>query len=387
MNNLIENDVLNEYNNLVKNDNLLPIKISEFYMKKVVDEVNHIGVGGPLYKSVIPTRQKISIKTSVETRDYVEEDKHLPIVGVDYIIQKYSDRVLVIITDICFAHCQYCFRTYNLSKFQQSNLKETIKNKVDTLKEYLKNKEEVREVILSGGDPLSIGYDNLCYVLENLKHWNIRIHTRGIVYNPEIFDDKTIELLAKYKVRLVFHINHPYEICEEVECIIGKINDSKVKMYAQFPLLRGINDNAIVLKRLLEKMDELNIRPLSIFIPDPISYSASFRLSYNRIINIMNEINWNTPSWINSVRFVMDTTIGKVRRENIINTRYRDTRVRRVDAGRVQGFRRTYTIHQSDQVDGSGRAESRTGCERSDDQSVLGHNRLYNSPFVSGFYC
>ena len=68
-------------------------------------------------------------------------------------------------------------------------------------------------------------------------------------------------------------------------------------------------------------------------------------------------------------------------------TRYRDTRVRRVDAGRVQGFRRTYTIHQSDQVDGSGRAESRTGCERSDDQSVLGHNRLYNSPFVSGFYC
>ena len=125
-------------------------------------------------------------------------------------------------------------------------------------------------------------------------------------------------MLAKYKVRLVFHINHPYEICEEVECIIGKINDSKVKMYAQFPLLRGINDNAIVLKRLLEKMDELNIRPLSIFIPDPISYSASFRLSYNRIINIMNEINWNTPSWINSVRFVMDTTIGKVRRENII---------------------------------------------------------------------
>lgn len=171
---------------------------------------------------------------------------------------------------------------------------------------------------MSGGDPLSIGYDNLCYVLENLKHWNIRIHTRGIVYNPEIFDDKTIKLLAKYKVRLVFHINHPYEICEEVEDTINKINDSKVKMYAQFPLLRGINDNAIVLKKLLEKMDELNIRPLSIFIPDPISYSASFRLSYNRIINIMNEINWNTPSWINSVRFVMDTTIGKVRRENII---------------------------------------------------------------------
>lgn len=66
-------------------------------------------------------------------------------------------------------------------------------------------------------------------------------------------------------------------------------------------------------------MDELHIRPLSIFITDPISYSASFRLSFKRIIKIMDEINWNTPSWINSTRFTMDTTIGKVRRENIID--------------------------------------------------------------------
>ena len=89
-------------------------------------------------------------------------------------------------------------------------------------------------------------------------------------------------------------------------------------MYAQFPLLRGINDNSEVLIKLLTKMDELYIRPLSIFIPDPISYSAIFRISCKRIIEIMNDVNWKTPSWINSVRFVMDTTIGKVRRENII---------------------------------------------------------------------
>jgi lysine 2,3-aminomutase len=65
-------------------------------------------------------------------------------------------------------------------------------------------------------------------------------------------------------------------------------------------------------------MDELHIRPLSIFIPDPISYCTSYRLKFKRIIKIMDEINWNTPSWINSTRFTMDTTIGKVRRENII---------------------------------------------------------------------
>ena len=182
----------------------------------------------------------------------------------------------------------------------------------------MQDKPNVKEVILSGGDPLSVGYENLSYVLENLKEWNVRIHTRSIVYDPSIIDNKIIELLSKYNVRLVFHINHPYEICETVEEKIKKIHQNNIKMYAQFPLFRGINDNSEVLIKLLTKMDELYIRPLSIFIPDPISYSAIFRISCKRIIEIMNDVNWKTPSWINSVRFVMDTTIGKVRRENII---------------------------------------------------------------------
>ena len=110
---------------------------------------------------------------------------------------------------------------------------------------------------------------------------------------------------------------HPYEICEIVENKIKELYNSSIRLYAQFPLLRGINDNYIVLRKLLTKMDELHIRPLSIFIPDLIAYSASFRISFKRIIDIMNELNWNTPSWINSTRFVMDTTIGKVRYENI----------------------------------------------------------------------
>lgn len=318
MNNLIDKNLLEKYNDLVKNDNLLPIKLTDFYKKKVIEEVEKIGIGGPLYKSVIPTMEKLTLKTSVETRDYVEEEKHMPVENIDYIIQKYDDRVLVIITDVCFAHCQYCFRTYNLSKFQTSNLKETIQNKINVLRSYLQDKPNVKEVILSGGDPLSVGYENLSYVLENLKEWNVRIHTRSIVYDPSIIDNKIIELLSKYNVRLVFHINHPYEICETVEEKIKKIHQNNIKMYAQFPLLRGINDNSEVLIKLLTKMDELYIRPLSIFIPDPISYSAIFRISCKRIIEIMNDVNWKTPSWINSVRFVMDTTIGKVRRENII---------------------------------------------------------------------
>lgn len=315
---IIDKELQEQYQKLVEIDNLLPIKITNFYKKKLMEEINTIGIGGPLYRSVIPVKDKIEVKTSVETRDYVEEEKHNPVENCDYIIQKYDNRLVFIITDVCFAHCQYCFRTYNLSKFQQSNLKETIKNKISVLKKYLQANPYIKEVIFSGGDPLSIGYDNMKYALEELKEWDIRIHTRAIVYEPSIFTEEMIDLLKKYNVRLVFHINHPYEIDEDVEEKISEIRKQGVRMYSQFPLLRGINDNSKVLIKLLIKMDELNIRPLSIFIPDPISYGAVNRLSASRIEKIMDEVNWNTPSWINSTRFVMDTTIGKVRRENII---------------------------------------------------------------------
>lgn len=314
---MIDKELLKKYEELVYKDNLLPIKVSDFYKKKIVEEINVIGKGGPLYRSVIPTIEKINIKTSIETRDYVEEEKHNPVQNCDYIIQKYNDRLVFIITDICFSHCQYCFRTYNLSKFQQSNLKTTISNKISVLKKYLKSNQNIKEVIFSGGDPLSIGYENMKYALEELKEWNIRIHTRAIVYEPSVFTKEMIKLFKDNNVRLVFHINHPYEIDEIVESKIKEIRDNNIRMYSQFPLLRGINDNSEVLIKLLTKMDELNIRPLSIFIPDPISYGAVNRVSVNRIEKIIDEVNWNTPSWINSVRFVMDTTIGKVRRENI----------------------------------------------------------------------
>lgn len=317
--NMIDEDLKQKYDDLVVKENLLPVKVSEFYKRKVLEEIDTIGKGGPLYRSVIPVLDRITLKTSVETRDYVEEDKHNPVPNCDYIIQKYNDRLIFIITDVCFSHCQYCFRTYNLSKFQKSNLKETIKNKIQVLKKYLAENGNVKEVIFSGGDPLSIGYSNMKYALEELKDWNIRIHTRAIVYDPAIFTKKMIKLLSLHNVRLVFHINHPYEIDEVVENKINEISDSKIRMYSQFPLLRGINDNSIVLIQLLGKMDELNIRPISIFIPDPISYGAANRVSFDRIIKIIDEVNWNTPSWINAVRFVMDTTIGKVRRENIVN--------------------------------------------------------------------
>lgn len=89
-------------------------------------------------------------------------------------------------------------------------------------------------------------------------------------------------------------------------------------MYNQFPILRNINDNFNVIKKLLFLLDSLSIRNLSIFIPDPIKFSASYRINIKRVFEIMNKINWETPSWINSTRLVLDSNIWKLRKEDFI---------------------------------------------------------------------
>ena len=93
------------------------------------------------------------------------------------------------------------------------------------------------------------------FALGELKQWNIRIHTRAIVYDPSVFTEKMINLLNDNNIRLVFHINHPYEIDEVVEEKIEAIRTAGIRMYAQFPLLRGINDNSKVLIKLLMKQE------------------------------------------------------------------------------------------------------------------------------------
>ena len=316
---IIPSGLLEEYNKFVKNESLLPVKVSDFYLKKVEEEIASIGYNGPLYLTVMPNLTRLRTFSSHESRDYVEDYNHLPVANSDYIIKKYNDRVLFLVSDDCVSHCQYCFRQYNLSRIHQAQEKDRIIQKVKVLKAYLLEHPEIKEVILSGGDPLTLDYDTLSYILDELNSWDIRLHTRAIVFNPFLFTDRIIKLFGAHHIRLVFHISHPYEICDTVKEFLSKIESEKIHMYAQFPLLRGINDDWRVLYRLLSILDSCHVRPISIFIPDPLKYGASYRIEFNRISKIIDELNWNTPSWINSIRVVLDTPCGKARRENVVS--------------------------------------------------------------------
>jgi lysine 2,3-aminomutase len=99
--------------------------------------------------------------------------------------------------------------------------------------------------------------------------------------------------------------------------VVQQLQSVGVRTYSQFPILRGINDHVKVLEQLLLKLDALRANPINLFIPDPINYSATFRVPMKRLLRLMDELYWSTGSWCNGVRLVLDTPIGKVRREDI----------------------------------------------------------------------
>jgi lysine 2,3-aminomutase len=312
---------IDDFNRQASAKNLLAVKMTPFYRKKVIEEIAALGNSeGPLSRCVIPTREKLELRAPGEVADFVEDRVNMPASAHHTIVQKYRDRLLFLPAETCAAHCQYCFRTNVLTE-QRCTEQLPLEAKIDQLIDYLGKHPEVEEVILSGGDPLTISADKLNEILGRIKAEskikNIRAHTRALVYAPQLFTQEKCRALADSNVRLVHHIVHPYEICGEVRSKIRQLQNHGIRSYNQFPLLRRINDHSQVLKKLLKELDELSVRNISIFIPDPIDYSATFRIPLKRIFGIMDDLNWNTPSWLNSTRLVLDTVHGKVRRENL----------------------------------------------------------------------
>lgn len=314
-------EIFTRYAEMARRENLLPVRVTPYYRQLVHEEVNILGgTHGPLYKVVYPTEERISERAPSETKEFVRDRDNMPAGLQDVVIRKYTNRLLFLITDKCAAHCLYCFRQDVLSEQHERDLP-GLDGKLDALTEYLRANPEIEEVIFSGGDPLLVPFKTLQTCLQRISRetgvTNIRFHTRNLAFAPQVFNHRLCSLLGDYNTRIVLHLVHPYELRAEAASAIKELNACGVRCYSQFPILRGINDHAEVLAQLLRALDELGVRPLSLFVADPINYSASFRITLTRLFSIMDELNWHTSAWINAVRLVLDTPIGKVRREDI----------------------------------------------------------------------
>ncbi|MBE1237731.1 radical SAM protein [Phaeovibrio sulfidiphilus] len=317
-----DGSVFSAYDRLCEQEGLLPVKVTPFYQRKVEQEVAALGHReGPLYRLVYPTPERLALRVPGERVDFVRDRAGLASGGQQAVMQKYPDRLLFLPTEQCAAHCQYCLRQNLLNELRDDSARD-LDLKLEALRACLEARPKVREVIISGGDPLTLPVEALIRVLDFVAHDcrvpRVRLHTRAIAYAPTLFERPGLaDALARTRTRVVLHLVHPYEICTRVAETIGMLRDAGVRLYNQFPLLRRVNDHTEVLVEHLELLDDLGVRNLSIFAPDPVTWSASFRLPLARIAALMDELNASTPSWINATRFVFDTPIGKVAREDM----------------------------------------------------------------------
>lgn len=300
---------------------ILPIKVTPHYQKLVQAESQALGhQGGPIFRAVYPTPESFKNQITHEVPDFVEDQANMPKGLAPGLIHKYPDRALFLVTDKCVGHCMYCFRQQILNDLQKQALLPW-EERITQVINYLIIHPQIKELILSGGDPLTIPLRRLNYLLEQIttqtKITDIRLHTRNLIFAPRLISDKLAALLNKYRIRVYIHVIHPYEIDCKVTAALQRLHQAGVRIYSQFPILRMINDHPKVLEILLRRLDELQVRPINLFIPDPIRYSASFRIPLKRLFAIIDQLFWCNGSWVNSAHLVLDTPIGKVRREDI----------------------------------------------------------------------
>jgi EF-P beta-lysylation protein EpmB len=260
-------------------DQHFPIKIPlEF--ANLIDKNN---LDDPLLKQVIPFRNAQN-QAEFSLSPLGDED-NAPVAGL---IHKYPNRVLLITSRVCAIHCQYCFR----QNFDYSG-HDAMSNWL-AIEDYIRSHQSINEVILSGGDPLSLSDEKLAQLIrniENIEHIKIlRIHSRSMVVTPSRITDNLVKLLTKtsLKVVLVTHINHANEVSEVFIQNIG--NFTNITLLNQSVLLKGVNDDLSTLERLSLKLFDIGILPYYLHMLDKVKGAEHFLISDERAIQLHQDL-------------------------------------------------------------------------------------------------
>jgi lysine 2,3-aminomutase len=229
----------------------------------------------PLALQFLPDERELHA-LSYETADPIGDIPHSPVKGI---VHRYPDRVLLKVAHSCPVYCRFCFR------------REMVGSKGDALQgveldaaiDYVREHREVWEVILTGGDPLSLSSRRLADILGRLSSIDhlgvLRIHSRVPVVAPNSIDETYVKELPQSKpVYLAVHVNHPEEVTEPVVAALRRLSESGVVLLSQTVLLKGVNDSAPVLDALFRKLVLLKVRPYYLHHPDLAPGTSHFRV-------------------------------------------------------------------------------------------------------------
>ena len=242
-----------------------------------------------------------------ERLDPIGDQTHAPVEGV---VHRYPDRVLFLVTDRCASYCRYCTRSRVVSGVGEQELH----TDYEATFRYLERHDEVRDVLLSGGDPLLFSDSKLEAILKRLRaipHIEfVRIGSRVPIFLPQRITPELCQMLAKYHpLWLSIHTNHPRELTTEVKAGLERLANHGVPLGNQSVLLRGVNDDPDVMKSLVQKLLMCRVRPYYLYQCDLIQGSSHLRASVSTGVEIIESLRGHTTGY-GVPQFVIDAPGG-----------------------------------------------------------------------------
>ena len=260
----------------------------------------------PIRKQVIP-RAAEQIVSEGEMLDSLGEDEHSPVSGL---VHRYPDRVLFLVTDRCAAYCRYCTRSRLVSNAQDYNFHPEYEEGL----RYIAAHPEIRDVLLSGGDPLLLSDAKLEHLISRLRaipHVEfIRIGSRIPVFLPQRITPELCGILRRHgPVWMSIHVNHPRECTADLRAACERLAFAGVPLGNQSVLLRGINDDVDVMKALVHRLLRMRVRPYYLYQMDLITGGAHFKASVRKGIEIIQALRGHTTGYA-VPQFVIDAPGG-----------------------------------------------------------------------------
>jgi lysine 2,3-aminomutase len=260
----------------------------------------------PIRRQVIPHVGEGTVSPD-EMADPCGEDSHMPVPGL---VHRYPDRVLFLVTDRCASYCRYCTRSRVVSGAGEQELHTDF----DQAIAYLEKHTEVRDVLLSGGDPLLFSDDKLDALLTRLRsipHLEfLRIGTRVPIFLPQRITPELCRMLQKHHpLWMSIHTNHPRELTTEVRDALAMLANHGVPLGNQSVLLAGVNDSLPVMKSLVQKLLRCRVRPYYLYQCDLIQGSAHLRAPVRTGIEIIEGLRGHTTGYA-VPQFVIDAPGG-----------------------------------------------------------------------------
>ncbi len=241
----------------------------------------------PLLLQVLPTHQENEMAPGF-SEDPIDESSFLAATGL---LHKYLGRALMIVSGTCAIHCRYCFRRH-FPYSESSGLATGWQEAVD----HLRADNSIREVILSGGDPLTVVDAQLEALIDRLESINhlrrLRVHTRLPVVIPQRITQQLVNRLTCSTLRTVFviHCNHANEVDSEVAAAVNRLTGNSIPVLNQSVLLRGVNDSLAALTGLSERLIQIGVIPYYLHQLDPVAGAAHFQVPVERGLELVEQM-------------------------------------------------------------------------------------------------